>query len=120
MKKKVLIIDDDSDIAILLKDTLEDNSYDCDMAASAPEGLQKAHDSKPNLILLDLMLPKMSGFGFLREISRDHDLDDTPVIVLTALADQEIAEESLNLGAVGYLTKASIAKELVSLVREYT
>lgn len=120
VKKKVLIIDDDFDILTLLKDTLEENSYDCEVAPDAPEGLRKAHDSKPNLILLDLMLPKMSGFGFLRELRHHRDLAKTPVIVLTALSDQDIVEESLDLGAVSYLSKASIAKELLSVVREHT
>jgi DNA-binding response OmpR family regulator len=119
IKKKVLIIDDDVDILTLLKDTLEENFYECEVAPNAPEGLRKAHISKPNLILLDLMLPKMSGFGFLRELRHDPELRQTPVIVLTALSDEDIVEESLDLGAVSYLSKASMVKELLPVVREY-
>ncbi|HCU23451.1 MAG TPA: hypothetical protein DF383_00400 [Deltaproteobacteria bacterium] len=118
--KKVLVIDDDTDVLVLLKETLESNHFECDTAISPTEGLEKALSSKPHLIILDLMLPGMSGFGFLRELKKHKDLLKTPVVVLTALSDQEIAEESLSLGAKGYLSKACNAKELVTMVQAYS
>ncbi|HKX12322.1 MAG TPA: response regulator, partial [bacterium] len=61
--KRVLVIDDDPDILTLLKETLEANHFECHVASSPQEGLETAISSKPHLILLDLMLPGMSGFG---------------------------------------------------------
>jgi DNA-binding response OmpR family regulator len=118
--KRVLVIDDDPDILTLLKETLEANHFECHVAASPQEGLETAIASKPHLILLDLMLPGMSGFGFMRELKKHKELAATPIVVLTALSDEEIAEESLSLGAKGYLSKACNAKELVTMVQAYS
>lgn len=118
-KKKILIIEDDPDTTRLLKDTLEDRSFVCEIAETAQEGLKKAKSTKPNLILLDLMLPGMSGFGFMREIKHLSDIRKTPVVILSSLADEDIAQETYDLGAVTYLTKACNANELISVVQEY-
>ncbi|HEX5033413.1 MAG TPA: response regulator [bacterium] len=118
--KRVLVIDDDPDILTLLKETLEANHFECHVAASPQEGLETAIANKPHLILLDLMLPGMSGFGFMRELKKHKELAATPIVVLTALSDEEIAEESLSLGAKGYLSKACNAKELVTMVQAYS
>ncbi|MFO1519794.1 MAG: response regulator [bacterium] len=120
IKKKVLIIDDDEDIVMLLRDTLEASHFDCEIASCATEGLEKALTLKPNLILLDLMLPEMSGFGFMRELKSKTEGGKIPVVVLTSLADEEIAAEVMDLGAVGYLSKGCNAKQLVSMVQEYS
>jgi len=119
-KKTVLVVEDDEDTCLLLKEALEDNYFICEIAPTAAEGLQKAETSPPHLILLDLMLPGMSGFGFMREVRNNPKLKGIPVVVLTALADNDIADQSLELGAVGYLTKAINQKELISVIRDYT
>ncbi len=119
-KKKVLIIDDDPDIVDLIAERLRENNFECFTAHLPAEGLEKAMEFKPDLVLLDLMLPKMSGFGFIREFKLRSELANIPVVVLTALADEDIAQEAMNLGAAGYLTKACSAKELVSVVKEYS
>lgn len=119
-KKKVLIIDDDPDVLDLVSERLKEHSFECYTAELPGEGLEKAMEFKPDLVLLDLMLPKMSGFGFIREFKLRSDLSHIPVVVLTALADEDIAQEAMNLGAAGYLTKACSAKELLSVVQEYS
>jgi two-component system phosphate regulon response regulator PhoB len=119
-KKKILIVDDDSDILELLKFTLESSHFECETALSATDGLQKALTYKPNLILLDLMLPEMSGFGFMRELKNNTQYGQIPVVVLTSLADEEIASEVMDLGAVGYLSKSCDKKELIAMVNEYS
>ncbi len=119
-KKTILIIEDDADTLRLIKDTLEDNYFLCETASTAVEGLEKAQQVKPQLILLDLMLPGMSGFGFIRQLKSTPQLRRTPVVILSSLSDGEIANESLQLGAVGYLTKAINQKELISTIRDYT
>ncbi len=117
--KRVLIIDDDPDTLKFLKDTLEDNAFSVETALTALEGLEKARALHPDMILLDLMLPQMSGFGFMREMHHWH-LEDTPVVVLSALNDEEISKESLDLGAVSFLSKSCNPKILVSVLREYS
>ncbi len=119
-KKKVLIIDDDPDILDLIVERLRESHFECYTAEFPAEGLEKALEFKPDLVLLDLMLPKMSGFGFIREFKLRSELAHIPVVVLTALADEDIAQEAMNLGAAGYLTKACSAKELLSVVKEYS
>lgn len=117
--KKVLLIEDDPDTAKLVTDTLEEHAFTCFHARTAMSGLKKAEVHQPDLILLDLMLPKMSGFGFLRQLQRHMDLKRIPVLILSALNDLEVTQEGLNLGAVGFLTKASIGRELLPTVKEY-
>jgi two-component system OmpR family response regulator/two-component system alkaline phosphatase synthesis response regulator PhoP len=117
--KKVLIIEDDPDTAKLISDTLEEHGFICITAKNAVVGLRRVQAQQPDLILLDLMLPKMSGFGFMRLLQRQMGPKKIPVLVLSALNDWDITRESLSLGAVGYLGKACIGKELVSTVKEY-
>ncbi len=118
-KKKVLIIDDESDVRDILKMTIEMEDIECVTASSSVEGLEKAANENPNLILLDLLMPGMSGYGFSRERSNKPELTEIPVVVLTSLGDEEIAKEAMDLGAVGYLVKTSTKSELISMIREY-
>jgi DNA-binding response OmpR family regulator len=117
--KKVLIIEDDPDTAKLITDTLEDHAFICVTARTAMSGLRKAKTHRPDLILLDLMLPKMSGFGFMRRLRQVMGGEKIPVVVLSVLNDVDITQESFNLGAVGFLTKACIGRELLPTVKEY-
>lgn len=118
-RKKVLLIDDDEDILELLKEKLQSNNFDCRTATLSAEGLNMASEFKPDLVLLDLMLPKMSGHGFMIEFKNRPELARTPVVILTSLRDDDVAQEMMSLGASGYLTKACSTRELLSTVREY-
>lgn len=118
-KKKVLIIDDEPDTLYLLKETLEENHFECLTALTPVEGLEKARSNSPDVIILDLMLPQMTGYGFLRELKHDPKTKQIPVVVLTSLKDNEVARGAMDLGAVSYLTKSCPTQELVSTVEEY-
>ncbi len=118
-KKRVLVIDDEPEILKLVRKRLEGNGFDCTVADNPVEGLRQVVKVRPQLILLDLMLPGMSGFGFLRLVKGNPEMASIPVIVLTALGDAEVAREAMDLGAVGYLTKSCSPQELVDLVAEY-
>lgn len=118
--KKVLIIDDDRDIRDILRRRADQKSFECLTAESAEEGLAKADETHPDLILLDLMMPDMSGFGFLRELKKKQELSDIPVVVLKGVDDADVVQESKDLGAVGYLTKDCDQRDLLSLVAQYT
>lgn len=118
-RKTILIIEDEPDMLRLVKKRLEANSFQCIGAEDPVEGLQKAVRAKPNLILLDLMLPKMSGFGFLRLVKGNPNVANIPVVVLTALGDEEIAREAMDLGAAAYLSKFCNSQTLIDTVKEY-
>lgn len=118
-KKKVLLIDDESDVRDILKMVIETGHFHCLTASSAVEGRNIAIRKKPDLILLDLMMPEMSGFGFLREREKHAELKKIPVVVLTSLGDEEVAREALSLGAVGYLIKSCGKEELMAMIQEY-
>lgn len=118
--KKILIVDDERDLLEILSSRLESQHFDCVMAETAVEGLKMAAQSRPHLILLDLNLPQMSGFGFLREIKGDPKLCDVPVVVFTAVGNEDVAREAIELGASGFLVKTCDAKELIAMVQEYT
>lgn len=119
-KKKILIIDDDPDIMHLIVERLQESNFECYTATLPSEGMEKALEFKPDLVLLDLMLPKKSGCGFRGEFKLRNALAHIPVVILTVLADEDIAQEAMNWGAPGYLTKACTAKELLSVVKEYS
>lgn len=116
-KKTVLVIDDEPELLKLVKRRLEANRIECVTAENPVIGLEKAVKTRPDLILLDLMMPRMSGLGFLRLVKGNPATAGIPVVVLTALSDEEVAREAMDLGAVGYLTKACASQELISMIQ---
>lgn len=88
MNKKVLIVDDDPDNVIFLKTVLEDNGYEVVTAENGEVGLAKAKEFKPELILLDLMMPKKSGTGFLNDIKKDEEMKNIPIVVQSGASKQ--------------------------------
>jgi two-component system phosphate regulon response regulator PhoB len=118
-KKKILVIDDEPEILEQVKKRLEANRFDCLTALDPVTGLARARSDNPDLILLDLMLPGMSGLGVLRELKKDAGLARIPVVILTALGDEEICREAMDLGAAGYLRKTCTPTELLNMVQEY-
>lgn len=119
-KIKVLIIDDDTDLLHILTRKLHKFEMECATATLPAEGLKKAAEYQPDVVLLDLNLPKMSGFGFLREFKHQENLNKIPIVILTSIADEEISQEALNLGASNYLTKACTDEELLKAISEHT
>ena len=115
MAKKILLIEDDPDIQKMYSDKLTFEGYKVLSSMDGQEGLLLARTEKPDLILLDIMLPRgMNGFDVLEELRKDDDLKDTPVIVLTNLdTEEEVAEK---VGATDYLVKANT--ELPDLVKK--
>jgi CheY-like chemotaxis protein len=84
-KKKILVLDDEPDVAAYLTSLFEDNNYDVTTAADGDEGMQKAKADKPDLITLDISMPEKSGVRFYREIKNDPELKDIPVVVVTGV-----------------------------------
>jgi CheY-like chemotaxis protein len=89
--KRLLVVDDDPNIPDMIHQLLEDSSFEIEIAGDGEQAWEKINRSKPDAILLDLMMPRLDGFGFLQRVSQDENLSNVPVIVLTAklLSDGE-------------------------------
>lgn len=104
---KILFVEDEPGFQEIFKNALERNRrYRIVQAFDGEEGLKRAREEKPDLILLDLILPKKSGFELLKDFKEDKDLAVIPVIVLTNLESGEDIEKATSLGAKAYLIKA--------------
>lgn len=113
----VLIAEDESDIRQLISFNLERESMDTLLAKDGAEAFEIAKEKGPDLIILDLMLPKMDGFTVFKELRLDSRTKDIPVIMLTAKAQLDDVITGLEMGADDYLTKPFSPKELVLRVK---
>ena len=106
-KSKILIVEDEEILLAALQEELSQGGYDIAGASNGEEGLVQAKSFKPDLILLDLVMPKMDGMEALKRLKEDGETKDVPVIILTNLSDYERISEALSLGAKDYLVKAN-------------
>ncbi|MFZ0533438.1 MAG: response regulator transcription factor [Anaerolineales bacterium] len=114
MAKKILVVDDKLELRTLLKSYLNQEGFDVVTANDGQEALYVARHEKPNLIILDLMMPEMGGYEFMRSYNREA---DTPVVILTAKIDENDKVLGLELGADDYVTKPFSPRELTARVR---
>ena len=123
MNAKVLVIDDEKHIVELLKFNLETMNYEVFSSYDGFDGFIKAKEVKPHLILIDWMLPKISGIDVLKKIRSEKELQSIPVIMLTAKNTEHDKIEGLDVGADDYITKPFSIKELLarinSVLRRY-
>ena len=117
--KKILIVDDDRNMTAALKRVLKTFHFQCTTCDSAIEGLKKAEQINPHLILLDMNMPLMSGLGFLNEIKRNAKLSHIPIVVLSGENDKDTAQEAMNRGASGYLVKNYMREDLLGMIQSY-
>jgi len=106
MTKKILIIEDDKFLRELISRKLGNEDFETLEAVDGEEGIKKIKEEKPDLILLDLILPSIDGFEVLSRMKEDPNLSSIPVIILSNLGQKEEVERGLKLGAVDYLIKA--------------
>jgi DNA-binding response OmpR family regulator len=114
MPKKILVIDDEQKIVEICKDYLKADGYEVITASDGAQGLTKAHLQKPDLIVLDLMLPGMNGLDVCRSLRQE---SNVPIIMLTARIEESDRLIGLELGADDYITKPFSPRELVARVR---
>lgn len=116
--KKILVIEDDANIRESLVELLEMRSYEVLSAENGTDGLQMAMDSRPNLILCDVMMPGMNGYQVVEKVRANPELSATPFIFLSAKAMEQDILYGKKLGANSYLTKPFRAAELFSVVND--
>ena len=114
MAKKILIVDDETQIVDICKDYLKAAGYETITASDGVQGVALARREKPDLIVLDLMMPEMDGLDVCREIRRE---SNVPIIMLTARVEETDKLIGLELGADDYITKPFSPRELVARVR---
>ena len=114
---RILVVDDEPDIVALVAYHLGRSGYRVSTAATGREALASAREERPALVVLDLMLPELSGFEVLELLREDETLGETPVLMLTARRDEADRVRGLSLGADDYLVKPFSPRELVLRVR---
>lgn len=105
--KKILVVDDEDSVREIYRHEFLNNGYTVVVAADGEEGLLKAGEESPDMVLLDIMLPKMSGIEVLRALKENELTKKIPVLLLTNLGEETIIKEGFELGADGYLLKVS-------------
>lgn len=114
MKKKVLVIDDEADIREIVRLYLADEGYEVIEAENGHEGILKAQQIKPDLIVLDIMMPGINGFEVAKHLKDDPNTQDIPIIILSVLAH----DSQYRQGILDYISKPFRQEELVSIVRK--
>lgn len=117
MRGKILIVDDEPAIRQMVSLALSQANYDCLEAADTAEAQTKILADKPDLILLDWMLPKVSGMDYARQLRREKLTEDIPVIMLTARTEEEDKVKGLDSGVDDYITKPFSTRELLARIR---
>ena len=105
--KKILIIEDDSMVMDMYELRLKEAGYDVLKAKTGDEGLTQAKEAKPDLILLDIIMPGLDGFGVLKTLKAEASTKKIPVLLLTNLGQESDREKGKKLGAIDYLVKAN-------------
>ncbi|MFH1725541.1 MAG: response regulator [Elusimicrobiota bacterium] len=117
MATKVLVVDDEEDYRIIIKDVLEAAGYDVRVAADGEEGLAALKEYRPEVILVDWMMPRMDGQACVQAMRRDEQNKDIPIIMLTVkqTADDEL--EALHFGVDDFIIKPFQAEDLLARMR---
>lgn len=118
MLGSVLVVEDDSQLLTLLRLTFKISDCQIYGASTGPEGLQMALEHKPNLIILDVMLPGMNGVEVCQRIKENPSMGNTTIVMLSAKTDKETQEAAFAAGAMHYWTKPFNPHDLIERVRE--
>lgn len=116
-KQTILIVDDERDLLDLIEYNLKKEGFKVLKAENGEEGISKAKEHRPDLILLDIMMPKMDGLEAVEIMRKDDDLKKTPIIFLTARSDEKTEIDGLNKGGDDYITKPISTTKLVSRIK---
>lgn len=116
-KKTILAVDDESDVLLIIKTALFSEGYNVFTATNGPDAIAIAQDEKPDLIILDMMMPEMNGFEVLKCLRESEDTETIPVIMLTGVSDKSKIREALESGIDYYIVKPFEFHDLLSKVK---
>lgn len=119
MGKRILVVEDNSDNRILITDVLNSLDYEVIVAVDGEEGIEMASSEKPDLILMDLSLPKMDGWTATKHIKNNTELKHIPIIALTAHAMVGDRERAIEAGCDDYISKPLDLRELANKLQQY-
>jgi len=116
-KARILVVDDELPVVQIIKANLEMEGYEVDTAHDGIEALEQVARQRPDLVVLDVMMPRMNGWDVLERLKTDPATMDIPVVMLTALHDVEHLDKGARLGNDCYLTKPFEPEDLLAMVR---
>ncbi|MFY0697625.1 MAG: response regulator transcription factor [Balneola sp.] len=116
-KQTILVVDDEKDLLDLIEYNLRKEGFDVLKAENGEEGIAMAKEHSPDLVLLDIMMPKMDGLQAVEEMRKDNELKKIPIILLTARSDEKTEVEGLNKGSDDYITKPISTTKLISRIK---
>lgn len=119
-KKRLLIVDDEVDLAQMIKFRMENNGYDVLLAHDGQSALEMARKERPDLIILDLMLPKMDGYKVCGLLKKDSRYSHIPIIIFTAKGQEDDMKLGQELGADAYIVKPFEPQVLLGKIKELT
>ena len=117
MPPTVMVVDDDANIRAILRYRFEKEHYVVQLATDGVDALRQVQDRRPDLIILDLMMPEMDGIEFLSHLRSSPQTERIPVVILTALGADAYGDKTRELGAAGVVTKPFSPRRLVQEVR---
>ncbi|MBS3899085.1 MAG: response regulator [Dethiobacter sp.] len=118
MKNKILLVEDEKNIVLGVTICLRSAGLDVAVAEDGADALRKLETDKPDLVLLDLVMPKLNGLDALQAMKANETTRDIPVIVLSARAQEEDIQRAMELGAADYMAKPFRPEELLAVIRQ--
>lgn len=120
MAKKVLVVDDSKTALMMELQILErSTSYRCVTASDGQEAVEKATEERPDLILMDVVMPRMNGFEACQQMRQQQSTRDIPIVLVTTRGEEHYVEAGFQSGCNDYITKPVVATELVALLQSY-
>jgi DNA-binding response OmpR family regulator len=116
---KVLIVDDESFILNLLKSGLTDNGFQVITADNGFDAILAVEEQNPDVVITDIMMPRLTGLEFLKALKNNPATADVPVFLISAMDQADIVQQGLDLGAVDYITKPFKINEIIGKLRHY-
>jgi CheY-like chemotaxis protein len=117
-RKKILVVDDEPNVIRTLTFVLKKEGYDVSSAGNGEEAITRVHESKPNLMFLDIMMPKKNGYEVCQELKNDSELNDIYVVMLSAKGQEADKEKAITLGADEFITKPFSPVGIVEKVKQ--